>query len=124
MLVYKNPHLDAYNAAQSELSHLMQERQTLNERLQWIEQRANQLSAYLAATQVLIAEEPGQELMSAGLSKTVPRDLGSKQSPSDRYASPYGPCRNGHRLELYQRARCARHYVATGCDDHGAKRGG
>jgi hypothetical protein len=69
MYIYSNPHAQNYLTAQQQLRTLEAERDELSQRLNWVQQRINELSAYLEATAPVIQNDPGQYLAQAGLTK-------------------------------------------------------
>ncbi|HWY46631.1 MAG TPA: hypothetical protein VNX70_04570 [Bryobacteraceae bacterium] len=76
-VVYKSPHEQSFAAAQDELTAILQEREDLTQRLEWINNRVKQLEAYLEAIRPLIENDPGRVAVEAGLTN-VCRDLLSK----------------------------------------------
>jgi hypothetical protein len=76
-VIYKSPHEQSFSAAQDELTAILQEREDLTQRLEWINNRVKQLEAYLEAIRPLIENDPGRVAVEAGLTN-VCRDLLAK----------------------------------------------
>jgi hypothetical protein len=76
-VIYKSPHEQSFAAAKDELTAILQEREDLTQRLEWINNRVKQLEAYLEAIRPLIENDPGRVAAEAGLTN-VCRDLLSK----------------------------------------------